>query len=339
MKHSRKPTRQDVTSCYNLLLGREPESQKAVDWHVNTSNTVAEMISKIVRSDEFESRFGIFRTGTFMDAEKFEVEVESTPEQLSKLLDRTALTWNELGVDEPHWSVITDPSFKSESIEANQDAFYKTGEAEIGRLGALLQRNGLSFSKDATCIDFGCGVGRLSLPLSDRVNKVIGVDISNGHLTAARHAATKYDKPNASFVKIDAVSDLDNLPSCDLLVTLIVLQHNPPPVMLAILEKLLARLNPGGVAVFQVPVYRENYSFSIEEYLAKTRSLDMEMHPLPPSKVFKAISKAGCAVLEVREDLHAYMRDIVSQTFLVQKAAVKKRPSIWSPSYWLSSKT
>lgn len=319
MDETARPKREDVIAAYKVMLGREPEDDTAIEWHMR-HETVKDMLRSFAYGEEFESRFGIFRTGMYLEFDEQNVEVEANRDQMKKLLERTALTWGELGHNEPHWSVLTDEAFTRGNIGKNLHEFYQTGIYEIQRVAALLRRNGLDFDKKWSAIDFGCGVGRLSSALADRVGHVHGVDISEGHIRSAKYYLNKFGKENVSFTQIKAVEDIDDLPKVDFLLTLIVLQHNSPPVINAMLQKLLKRLKPGGVAVFQIPVYRFNYEFSVEKYLSTLRNLQMEMHPLPSRYIFKAISDAKCDVLEVREDLHAYMRDIISQTFLVRKA-------------------
>jgi 2-polyprenyl-3-methyl-5-hydroxy-6-metoxy-1,4-benzoquinol methylase len=319
MDNSETVTRADVIACYKYLLGREPENEETILWHQQRNGSVVQLVDSFVKNGEFAGRFGVFRTGMYLDANKFDVRLDATERQIETLLDRTAATWRELGAEEPHWSVITDPSFRSGNINDNLTQFYATGKDQIELIGALLERNNLSFRSVGTCLDFGCGVGRLTLPLAQRHSRTIGVDISKAHITQAEQAAKIFNINNVAFQDINSVADIDNLPTCGLLVSLIVLQHNPPPIMCAMLQKLLGRLEPRGVAVFQLPIFKADYSFSVEEYLKTPRSHDMEMHPLPPRYVFKAIADAGCSVLEVREDLHAYMVNMVSQTFLVQR--------------------
>ncbi|NSZ63475.1 class I SAM-dependent methyltransferase [Agrobacterium tumefaciens] len=320
MDENNPPSREDVEACYRVLLGREPENEDAINWHLR-NKTLKDLLRSFVKGAEFESRFGIFRTGMYLDATEQNVEVDASSDQMKELLERTAITWGELGFNEPHWSVLTDEAFKRGNISANKDAFYQTGVDEIQRVRALLNRNGIDFNKAWTALDFGCGVGRLSSALADHVGHVHGVDISRGHIRSAKYYMDNLGKENVSFIQIQTVEAVEDLPKVDMLLSLIVLQHNSPPVINAILIRLLKCLNPGGVAVFQIPVYRFNYQFSVERYLATLRSLNMEMHTLPPRNIFKAISDAQCDVLEVREDLHAYMHDIISQTFLVQRRA------------------
>ena len=99
------------------------------------------------------------------------------------------------------------------------------------------------------------------------------------------------------------------------------LQHNPPPVILAILERVFARLQPGGIAYFQVPTYRAGYRFVLEEYLREdVGKSEMEMHVLPQSVIMQAAARHGLELLEVIEDPYTGMRPgEVSNTFLLRK--------------------
>jgi hypothetical protein len=100
----------------------------------------------------------------------------------------------------------------------------------------------------------------------------------------------------------------------------IVLQHNPPPVTVWILKKLLACLNPGGVAYIQIPTYRNGYLFEAERYLQTAQPNTLEMHFLPQHEVFRVISESGCICLEIREDgMVGDESMMLSNTFLIQK--------------------
>ena len=123
------------------------------------------------------------------------------------------------------------------------------------------------------------------------------------------------------WVKLDRIEGLGRLPLMDLIYTRLVLQHNPPPVMERCLVQLLGRLNPGGVAIFQLPTHMPGYSFRPEEYLVALRAgslKSMEMHMLPQRRVFELIQAAGCRVLEIFQDESAGpVYD--SYTFIVQR--------------------
>jgi hypothetical protein len=89
----------------------------------------------------------------------------------------------------------------------------------------------------------------------------------------------------------------------------------------AILERLLARLRPGGVAYFQVPTHTVDYTFHLEDYMAHgLGSGHIEMHCVPQRRIFRIARDSGCDVLEVREDDWVGRRHVeLSNTFLLRK--------------------
>jgi len=311
------PEVSDVVLAYKIMLGREPESLDAISHHLQAPD-VATMRKLFALSEEFQQTNGTFWVGQHLDEECCSVDVAASPEQLASMFERTARDWRGLGTTEPFWSVITSPDFLNTSIETNKNAFYETGVGDVNLIQALLRRNGFNFPK-GTVLDFGCGVGRLSLALAPHVDQVIGVDVSEAHLRLARERQKGSAIGNARFQSISGVGDIEALPRVDLLVSLIVLQHNAPPVMKAMLGSLLSLVSPGGLAVFQLPVFKAGYAFAAETYLNAQSDGGMEMHVLPQREVHAVLRDNSMNVIEVREDTMAWNARTVSQTFLVQR--------------------
>lgn len=123
---------------------------------------------------------------------------------------------------------------------------------------------------------------------------------------------------------VRTVDEMVNLERVDLVYSLIVLQHNPPPVIRLIVRAFLKALNPGGVAYFQVPTYRVGYRSSPGEYLENEakKHVMMEMHVLPQRVIFQTAREEGCELVEVLEDGSTGLRfGEVSNTFLIRKTA------------------
>jgi SAM-dependent methyltransferase len=139
--------------------------------------------------------------------------------------------WQEFGEREPYFAVLTDERFLRDRI--NVDEFYATGDADVARLFADI---GEPFHPKSA-LDFGCGVGRLTRSLAQRVPVVVGCDAAESMLRLARAAV-----PNATFV--------GELPDqrFDLVCSLIVFQHIPVAAGEAIVDRLLGMVNAGGVA-------------------------------------------------------------------------------------------
>jgi SAM-dependent methyltransferase len=138
------------------------------------------------------------------------------------------------------------------------EEFYATGREEIDEAIALVESSGVELSWN-TALDFGCGVGRLSVALSDRFLSVTGVDISSSMIDQARSSWTS--KSNLSFV-VNERSDLSVFAAnnFDFVYSARVLQHMPTTQLaLEYIAEFVRVLRPGGVACFQVPAKVKPY--------------------------------------------------------------------------------
>ncbi|MBC7942582.1 MAG: class I SAM-dependent methyltransferase [Chitinophagaceae bacterium] len=256
-----------------------------------------------------------------LDTPPISVETEVDSAGLQALLAHTEETWNRLGLEEPHWSVISAECFKQATVEAFKDEFFASGAGNVATFIAFLARNGVDPARFKRVLEYGCGLGRVTRHLAERFPEVVGCDISPSHLRQAGQYLQDCGLKNVELQRIRSIADVDGPIDLDAIVCLIVLQHNPPPAMAAILEKLLRRLRPGGVAYFQVPTHAVGYGFKVDEYLAHGIGSDhIEMHYLPQRRIFQIARDAGCDVLEVREDDWVGRRQVeLSNTFLLQR--------------------
>ena len=122
------------------------------------------------------------------------------------------------------------------------------------------------------------------------------------------------------FRKLESIKSLDMLPKFDVFYSVIVLQHNPPPVIGVVLKKILSKLRGGGIAYFQVPTYALGYQFDCKTYLRGfMRNTRMEMHVFPQRELFELIREQGCRLVEMREDNYVGTGNMISNSFLVIK--------------------
>ncbi len=254
-----------------------------------------------------------------LDWPPMKVETNVPAGVLDRMIARTEAGFRKLGETEPHWSVLTADKFRAANITANKAEFFRTGEDVTATVWRVLARSGVQPDPKAIGYELGCGVGRLTLPLSTRLGHVIGADISAPHLRLAEEAVTEAGRPNIELRHLGRLADLDGLPELDFFLSLIVLQHNPPPVIGAMLRKLLGRLRPGGVAYFQVPTYMLGYSFAADAYMRRP-PLEIEMHCFPQPALYTLLDTVGCRLVEVREDSSAgESLEIISNTVIVQR--------------------
>jgi SAM-dependent methyltransferase len=251
---------------------------------------------------------------------------------MSLLRDRIREAWTHLGQVRPHHSVLTRQDYLPESInEESIESFYASGVREVSTIDAILRRHGFSHPELKICVEYGCGLGRVTFALATMFKTIHAYDISPNHLTLARRRAAEKGLRNVQFHLCSADAITEELEPCDFFYSCIVFQHNPPPIMRELIAASLRSLRAGGVAIFQAPIYGTGYSFRIKDYLAGPQQLDIEMHCIPQQTVFSLIAEADCRVLEVREDgwIGAPGRWI-SNTFVVQRfaspASEKKPP-------------
>jgi cyclopropane fatty-acyl-phospholipid synthase-like methyltransferase len=100
-------------------------------------------------------------------------------------------------------------------------------------------------------LDFGCGVGRIVIPLAERCGSVLGVDVADSMLVNARLLCQQRNLSNVRFARCDdSLEGVDG--GFDLVHSYIVFQHVPPGRGLPLLERLLRKLNANGVGVIHV---------------------------------------------------------------------------------------
>ena len=312
-------TDDDVIWCYRSLLGRAPESQEAVQSIAGEANDFRSLVRLFLRSPEYQEKTS--RALLPLSQGEMDVDVSASAAQLLRLQERIRTAWTHLGKSRPHHSVLTADEFLAESInEQSIELFYQSGGVEAATIDAMLKRHGFSDAKARTCVEYGCGLGRVTFPLAQRFKMVHAYDISSNHIALAQQRALELGIVNVQFHLSAVDVGYQKLEPCDFFLSCIVFQHNPPPIIRAMISSSLRSLRPGGMAIFQVPTFAVGYTFRLQDYLATPQHFDMEMHCIPQQSVFALIADEGCRVLEVREDNRVGNHgDWISNTFIVRR--------------------
>jgi SAM-dependent methyltransferase len=316
---------QFVTALYRAVLQREPD-ERGLSNHVAqlkagaAPEVIAGKFMQLVKTRaQTKSKPNLFPLDL---APEMRVDLELTAEQSQALWSLVGKAWTRLGEDEPFWSVLTNSRWKSDQMSrANAEAeFYQTGRASLVRLEQWLARNHREVPSAGTCVEYGCGVGRCTMWLAKRFAHVVAYDISQPHLDRARERADLEGLKNIEFVLARSEDDLGLMKDAALFYSIIVLQHNPPPLIQSILDHAFQELRPGGIAYFQVPTYGMDYKFDLKAYLEKSSERNMEMHFIPQYAIFDLASRHGLKPLEVSPDgLAGKFGQGVSTTFLMAK--------------------
>ena len=307
-----------VRWAYRLVLGREPENEEAVRAHVARGTTLAQLREAFLGSHEFRVKVrGVAPPPPTGLEPPLAIDRADEGALRDRLFRHIAKSWSHYGNTEPHWSVLTFDQYRNERLHENLDAFNASGQVTVNRFLATLVRNGIMFPANAHCIELGCGVGRLTRWLAPHARAVTALDVSPGHLALAKEHVGKYAS-NVEFRQLRSLEDLDALPPAEVFFTFLVLQHNPPPVIESILDRIFARLTPGAIAYFHLPTYIPGYRFSIDAYLCEREDeLGMEMHALPRRDVFRIAERHGMETLEVLNE--ATKELMLADYFLMRK--------------------
>ena len=172
------------------------------------------------------------------------------------------------------------------------------------------------------CLEIGCGVGRWTYYLAELFDEVIATEISPGNLELCRQRTSPFAE-RIRHVLITDLADFDDLGPFSFVLTELVLQHNPPPVMTYILESVLSQLSPGGLAVFQVPIFATNYQFDADSFM-KSEKAQMDMHVLPLEHVQTILIRNNMRIKSISLD-GAAGPGRISASFVALKNEQKSR--------------
>jgi SAM-dependent methyltransferase len=311
---------EDVRAAYRLILGREPEDEEVLMRHAQNAGSLQDLRTAFLSSPEFHIVSPEHSALRPLDWPPIEVEVNTSSSNLSAMMRHVEANWRVLGASDPHWSVITHEAFRASNIAQTEKLFYESGKGYTDVLRRTAERCGVDLSGFGRCLELGCGVGRLTIWLADLFERVVAADISPAHLALARQALDSYQRTNVDLVHLDSFSALEAVPEFDVFISVIVLQHNPPPLIAALLKTVLEMLRPGGIAYFQVPTYLVDYRFRINEYLQNTSPIGgIEMHLIPQSWLFEILEQSGCRLLECREDYWTGIYEMISNSIFAKK--------------------
>lgn len=171
--------------------------------------------------------------------------------------DDSDVTWERFGKENAYYGVLGHEKYRRERLDEKAKLeFFETGYDHVNHVLEVATRHYGKLDAGKTALDFGCGVGRLVIPLAQQFVHVIGVDVSLSMLNEARANCAAQGVENVTFVESD--DDLSRVSGqFDFIHSYIVLQHIPVRRGERIIDRLLERLKPGGVVALHVPFMRK----------------------------------------------------------------------------------
>jgi trans-aconitate methyltransferase len=159
--------------------------------------------------------------------------------------------WEQYGRLDPYFGVLSDEKYRSSSLtEAARAEFFESGKRHVEQVFEAIRTHLLADFHPTRAVDFGCGVGRTTIPLAEAVDEVIGIDISDSMLKEARRNAEARGVRNIVFAR--NIREALAGRKADFIHSFIVFQHIPVARGERILCDLLDHLAPGGVGAVHV---------------------------------------------------------------------------------------
>lgn len=225
----------------------------------------------------------------------------------------TDRAWQKWGENDPYFGVFTNEKYRLENLTPIiKDEFFTSGENYVQQTFSTIKTRIDSNFQPASALDFGCGTGRILLPLAKRCRKVVGVDISDGMLAEAKKNLFAFT--NVKFYKSnDLLTELKEQ-QFDFVNTYIVLQHIPQKRVLIILNKLISLVAKDGVGAihltFAKTKFNSNFGIEHNSFIYKLKSKIVELK----KKVFNSLTLSTDP--EMQMNLHS-----LNQTFFILQQA------------------
>jgi len=209
--------------------------------------------------------------------------------------------WQEVGQSSPYWGVLSHEKFRGQDLDpATREEFFSEGRADVDYILSQIRRIRPEFAPQQA-LDFGCGVGRLAIPMRKLSARVVGVDVASSMLAAARR--------NAELAGCHDVEFFESLPNLqfDWINSYIVFQHIEPARGYEILAALLERLAATAIISLHFTTFRDQRvlfrglqesafgRFDGQSYVSFERAglLDMPIYEYDLSRLTFMLNRAG----------------------------------------------
>lgn len=165
---------------------------------------------------------------------------------------KTNVEWKRWGKADPLWAVAAIPDKQKDGSKPwTEEEFYALGESDWQDFLHHWRQYGVNTQ---SCLEIGCGAGRMTRQLARSFDQVHAVDVSEEMINCARNAV---DRKNAEFTVIDGL----HLPQSDCSVKAIfsthVLQHlDSVDIGFSYLREFFRVLDEGGTIMIHLPLYQ-----------------------------------------------------------------------------------
>lgn len=229
--------------------------------------------------------------------------------------------WERFGRIDPYFAVLTHEEYHRDRLDAESLArFFESSRTYLDDVLETIREGMDPAFRPVRALDFGCGVGRVTLPLAAIASSVVGVDISQSMLSEAAENSRREGRSNITWVLGD--DELSRVPGrFDFVHSVIVFQHIPPRRGEVLFRRLIDLLDPGGIGVLHFTYHtRQTRLSAICRWVRRSVPLAhpclnliqgksvsyplMQMHDYRLDRLFRVLQETGCNDCLVRFTEH-----------------------------------
>jgi hypothetical protein len=185
---------------------------------------------------------------------------------------------------------------------------------------ALLERyysqRGTPFGALTNIVEFGLSLTHGSDWLADKGRTLSMADIIAQEVYAASKRLTTGTVSNIKFEVLNYRHDVDLLPMCNLLYSVLSLRLTQATTLAQVLDLLLTKVVPGGLALLRAPTQHRLYQFMLPG--AETAS---ELNVIPQWKLFEMLESNGFSLVLVQADPILRAADVLYTMILARRSS------------------
>lgn len=174
------------------------------------------------------------------------------------MLNNTDKAWKKYGELDPYFGVLSSEQYHIHNL--NDDSYIEFFQSGINYFQSIIlkvQKHLDTNFKPRYALDFGCGVGRILIPLAKSSIHVVGLDVSESMLAEARKNCQLNSLQNVELIKSDDSLSAIAERKFNFIHSFIVFQHISPKRGEKIMAKMIGHLESHGVGVLHFTYYRE----------------------------------------------------------------------------------
>lgn len=138
----------------------------------------------------------------------------------------TDKSWIAYGKKNPYYGVVAHDEFLDENLtDSVKLKFFNSGKEYIDDIFKILRNDFIENFKPEQALDFGCGTGRLTIPISAKSKNVTGVDISDDMLNETKLNAQTHGLNNVQLLNSNEFLEKSFREHFDFIHSYIVFQH------------------------------------------------------------------------------------------------------------------